>query len=347
MSNVLGDIKNIPTPFAMYVGNSSTRAQAKVASGTIEWASHKVSCVVSDSNALFNLPNLTVQQAKDLGVKTLVIGCAPFGGKMDSQMEDAIVEALSLGMNVAAAMHTKLSSVPSFVYLAKENNVKLYDFRHRDESYPLGNGEKREGIRLLTVGTDSSCGKKFTTLSIYQELKKIWNNSVFCSTGQTGFLISGCGINNDTIVADFLAGAAEYLSPSCKDAIYLIEGQGAMSHPAYTGGSMSLLAGSQPDFLILCHAWGREHQLGVKRKPDIASEWEANLKAASIHGLNPYYIGISLNFSETNLTLEEQDNVMRELASEYKTLVFDPSRDAKIVEAIAIFLKSKMQESLQ
>lgn len=344
--DVIGDIKQIPTPFAMYVGNSKTKAQAKVASGTIEWASHKVACVISDSNSLFELPNVGIPQAKALGVKTLVIGCAPFGGKIDEGMDTAILQALALGLNVASAMHTKLSSIERYVDAARKSGVKLYDFRHRDESYPLGTGEKREGIRLLTVGTDSSCGKKFTTLSIYQELKQIWQNTVFCSTGQTGFLISNCGINNDTIVADFLAGAAEYLSPSCKDAIYLIEGQGAMTHPAYTGGSMSLLAGSQPDYLILCHAWNRQTQLGVKRKPDIEVEWNANIRAAEIHGLSPWYVGISLNFSETDLTIEEQDEVIRELSKKYQTLVFDPIRHKDIVKAIAVFLKAKMQEQL-
>ncbi len=342
MNNVSGDIYNIPQPFAMYVGNCETRAQAKVAAGTIEWAREKVCCVVSDGNNLFSdMPELNVQDIHKTDAETLVIGCAPFGGKIDDQMDSAIRSAIYRGLNVAAAMHTRLADNPDYVKLATEYGVKLYDFRHRPDSYPLGTGEKRKGLRLLTVGTDSSCGKKFTTLTLHRVLKEIHEDTVFCSTGQTGFLISNCGINNDTLVADFLAGAAESLSPDGPDdRIYLIEGQGAITHPAYTGGSMSLIAGSQPDYFIMCHAYGRKNQLGVKRAPDLEFELKANLDAAAIHGLTPEYLGISVNFSESGLTVEEQDAAMREMEDMYDVPVFDPSRDRIVIKEIAHHLKT-------
>ncbi|QYW05033.1 hypothetical protein pEaSNUABM25_00019 [Erwinia phage pEa_SNUABM_25] len=341
--SVIGDIYNIPQPFAMYVGNCETRAQAKVAAGTIEWAPEKVCCTVDDGNNLFpNVPSINPADVHKTDAETLVIGCAPFGGRIDEHMDKAIRSAIYRGRNIAAAMHTRLADNPEYVELADRYNVKLYDFRHRPDAYPLGTGEKRSGLRLLTVGTDSSCGKKFTTLSLYRELKRIHADTVFCSTGQTGFLISGCGINNDTIVADFLAGAAESLSPAGPaDRIYLIEGQGAITHPAYTGGSMSLIAGSQPDHLILCHAWNRQNQLGVKRKPDLDFEMRANIEAARIHGLNPTYIGISINFSECDLTQDEQDKILYQLASTYEIPVFDPSQDTSVLRDLARMLATK------
>lgn len=335
--SVSGDIYNIPQPFAMYCGNCETRAQAKVASGTIEWASEKVCCVVADDNGLFpDVPHVNIASVHATDARTLVIGCAPFGGKIDEHMDRTIRSAIYRGLNVAAAMHNRLADNAEYVALAEQYNVKLYDFRHRPDAYPLGTGEKRKGIRLLTVGTDSSCGKKFTTLTLFNALKARHPDTVFCSTGQTGFLISNCGINNDTLVADFLAGAAESLSPDGPaDRVYLIEGQGAITHPAYTGGSMSLIAGSQPDYFIMCHAWGRKNQLGVKRAPDLTFELTANLDAAAIHGLTPEYLGISVNFSESDLTVEEQDDAMREMEDLYSMPVFDPSRDLSYVADIA------------
>ncbi|WAK44447.1 hypothetical protein [Erwinia phage vB_Ea_2910A] len=335
--SVSGDIYNIPQPFAMYCGNCETRAQAKVASGTIEWASEKVCCVVADDNGLFpDVPHVNIASVHATDARTLVIGCAPFGGKIDEHMDRTIRSAIYRGLNVAAAMHNRLADNAEYVALAEQYNVKLYDFRHRPDAYPLGTGEKRKGIRLLTVGTDSSCGKKFTTLTLFNALKARHPDTVFCSTGQTGFLISNCGINNDTLVADFLAGAAESLSPDGPaDRVYLIEGQGAITHPAYTGGSMSLIAGSQPDYFIMCHAWGRKNQLGVKRAPDLTFELTANLDAAAIHGLTPEYLGISVNFSESDLTIEEQDDAMREMEDLYSMPVFDPSRDLSYVADIA------------
>ena len=340
--SVSGDIYNIPQPFAMYCGNCETRAQAKVASGTIEWAPEKVCCVVADDNGLFpDVPHVNIASVHATDARTLVIGCAPFGGKIDEHMDRTIRSAIYRGLNVAAAMHNRLADNAEYVALAEQYNVKLYDFRHRPDAYPLGTGEKRKGIRLLTVGTDSSCGKKFTTLTLHRALKKIHEDTVFCSTGQTGFLISNCGINNDTLVADFLAGAAESLSPDGPaDRIYLIEGQGAITHPAYTGGSMSLIAGSQPDYFIMCHAWGRKNQLGVKRAPDLAFELKANLDAAAIHGLTPKYLGISINFSESGLTIEEQDAEMCALEDLYDIPVFDPSRDSIVIKEMAHHLKT-------
>ncbi|AWY08299.1 hypothetical protein HOT49_gp018 [Erwinia phage vB_EamM_Alexandra] len=335
--NVSGDIYNIPQPFAMYCGNCETRAQAKVAAGTIEWARDKVCCVVADDNGLFpDMPHVNVASIHATDAETLVIGCAPFGGKIDEQMDSAIRSAIYRGRNIAAAMHTRLADNPEYVELADRYNVKLYDFRHRPDAYPLGTGEKRNGIRLLTVGTDSSCGKKFTTLTLHRALKERHDDTVFCSTGQTGFLISDCGINNDTLVADFLAGAAESLSPEGPvDRVYLIEGQGAITHPAYTGGSMSLIAGSQPDYFIMCHAWERKTQLGVNRVPNLVFELKANMDAAAIHGLTPKYLGISINFSECDATLEQQDQIMRDLEIEFGMPVFDPLRNVMVVEELA------------
>lgn len=334
--NHIGNIYEIPTPFVVYVGDYSS-IQRKVAKGLHEWAPEKVCAYVGepDSNITDTFKNLS-DVPTSLG-KTLVIGIAPFGGQLDSTLIKLAVEACTRGYDVAAGLHEKLSDCPEIVEAAIANNVKLYDFRHRVENYPTGTGAKREGIRLLTVGTDCSCGKKFTTLTLFKIAQQLASNNKnlptpkFCSTGQTGFLISNSGINNDTLTADFLAGAAEYLSPSDKNAFYFIEGQGALRHPAYCGGSFSLLAGSQPDFIVMCHTVGRGHMSGTEVKVDLGQELAALNSAIEIFNLHSKVVAISLNFSEVPRWTETlRVSLIRATEMRCKVKVFAPGRQDSV-----------------
>ena len=84
--------------------------------------------------------------------------------------------------------------------------------------------------------------------------------ATFRATGQTGVMIAGSGVAIDAVVADFIAGAAEQLSPdNASDHWDVIEGQGALFHPAYAAVTLGLLHGSQPDALILCHDPSRKN----------------------------------------------------------------------------------------
>ena len=293
MEKVKGDVYQIPQPYLVYVGNATNVVDAKIASGLNDWALEKVCGKIED---VYNLcPDISEIEFDNKIAKTLVIGRAPFGGKFDDTLISVVVKALTRGLNVASGLHEKLIDNPKRVRLALENNVKLYDFRYRDDLYPLGSGQKRNGIRLLTVGTDCSCGKKYTALSLYKAIKNEVP-TIFCSTGQTGFLISNCGINNDTIPADFLSGAAESLSPhTTPDTVYIIEGQGAIRHPSYCGGSLSLLVGSQPDYLIMCHTPRSEFMLNTTRLIDVDKEIHANLLCAGTHSLYPEVLALSVN----------------------------------------------------
>ena len=295
MEKVKGNIHEIPQPYLVYLGDAKNPNEAKVATGLNDWALNKVCGKIKDA---YNICPQINEIAFDNSIaKTLVIGKSPFGGKLDDTLVGVIEEALERGLNVASGMHEKLIDNKKFVDLALKNNVKLYDFRHRNDVYPLGSGLKRSGIRILTVGTDCICGKKYTTLSLYMALKNEIP-AVFCSTGQTGFLISNCGINNDTIPADFLSGAAEQLSPNADPStVYLIEGQGAIRHPSFCGGAMSLLIGSQPDYLVVCHTQEREFMLNTSRKIDVDLEIQANIMCAYTHDLKPEVLALSVNSS--------------------------------------------------
>lgn len=337
--SVIGDIYNIPQPYAMFCGNATTKAMAKITAGMVEWASEKVCCVVDDANNLFpEMPHVEIRDLDKTDAETLVIGFAPFGGQINEDIDRAIRTALSRGLNVAAALHVKLADNVEYCALASEHGVKLYDFRHHPEQYPLGTGLPRAGVRVLTVGTDCSCGKKFTALTLTKKLTELKQKAVFCATGQTGFLISGRGINNDTVVADFLAGAAEWLSPADEEAIYLIEGQGALRHPAYTGGSMSLIAGSQPDALVVCHTVGRNFMMNTEREINIVDEISANLAAAAMHDWYPKVVGISINFCEVKMTKKEREVYLRNLSKSSGYVAFDPQAGGEEFDRVAHYI---------
>ena len=126
--------------------------------------------------------------------------------------------------------------------------------RQPPNNFKVGTGEKRAGKRLLTVGTDCAVGKKYTALAIEKTLRARGVDANFRATGQTGIFISGRGIAIDSVIADFIAGAAEWLSPANQPEHWdIIEGPGSLFNPAYAGVTLGLVHGSQPDALVICH----------------------------------------------------------------------------------------------
>ena len=151
---------------------------------------------------------------------------------------------------------------------------------------------------MLMVGTDCAVGKKYTALAIAQAMTAAGMNAHFRATGQTGILIAGEGVPIDAIVSDFVAGAAECLSPdNAPDHWDVIEGQGSLFHPAYAGVALGLLHGSQPDAIILCHAAGRTHVDGYPDYPlpELAECIELNLRLARRTNRDARCAGISVN----------------------------------------------------
>ena len=102
--------------------------------------------------------------------------------------------------------------------------------------YPIANGVKRRGKRMLAVGTDCSVGKIYTALAMDKVMCARGMKSSFRATGQTGILITGDGVPLDALIADFMAGSIEYLTPdNDPDHWDLIEGQGSLFHVSYSG----------------------------------------------------------------------------------------------------------------
>ena len=157
---------------------------------------------------------------------------------------------------------------------------------------------KRAGKRLLTVGTDCALGKKYTALALTRAFRRRGLDADLRATGQTGILIAGSGVPIDAVVADFIAGAAEWVSPARTDEGWdIIEGQGSLFHASYAGVSLGLLHGAQPDALVLCHEPTRTHMRGLRHfpLPDLALCIERNIEAAQLTNEAVRCVGLSVN----------------------------------------------------
>lgn len=243
-------------PYLLYLGDALLKSDCKTAFGLRDWCredvlgewSHPAATVTLD------LPRLAPSAAAAKGAGSIVVGVAPTGGVLPEHWQDDLEAALDAGLDVVSGLHTRLTSFPRLVRAAERSRVRLVDVRHLNPSYPVATGRKRTGKRVLTVGTDCALGKKYTALALTRALAAKGAAATFRATGQTGIMIAGGGIAMDALVADFLAGAAEALSPDNRpDHWDVIEGQGSIYHPAYAGVTVGLLHGSQPDAIVLCH----------------------------------------------------------------------------------------------
>jgi len=271
------------------------------------------------------LPDYDVTEAAANGAQTLVIGTAVVGGAIPEGWIQLLVDALDAGLDVAAGVHTRLSSIDRLVEAATHSGRKLIDVRVPPPHIPVGTGEKRSGKRLLTVGTDCALGKKYTALALEREMKARGLNADFRATGQTGIMISGSGIPIDAVVADFVSGAAEMVSPS-NDADHwdVIEGQGSVFHPGFSAVSVGLLVGSQPDAFVVCTEAGRTHIKGWPsfELPSIEAVIQRTLDIGAQVNPSIRCVGISVNTSM--LSELERAEYLAQLSSDYGLPAIDP-----------------------
>ena len=167
-------------------------------------------------------------------------------------------------MDLASGLHTLLRDEPELVAMAMAHGRRLHDVRVPAHRYPIADGRRRSGRRLLAMGTDCSVGKMYTALAMEREMRARGMAATFRATGQTGILITGGGVPLDAVVADFMAGAIEWLTPDNDPEHWdLIEGQGSLFHPSYSGVTLALVHGGQPDAIVLCHEPTRAHMRGL------------------------------------------------------------------------------------
>jgi len=293
----------LPQPYLLFIGDMTVARFAKTAFGLRDWAPERCvgECVISASAVTTGLPRMTPAQGHKAGARSMVIGVAPIGGEIAPAWIPTLVQALEEGLDLISGMHTRLASVPQLAAAANATGRRLIDVRTPPPGLTTGTGHKRSGRRLLTVGTDCALGKKYTALSLTREFKNRGIPVDFRATGQTGILIAGGGIPIDSVVSDFVAGAAEGLSPTSGPEHWdVVEGQGSVFHPLYSGVSLGLLHGTQPDVIVMCHEVGRDTVLGLPDypTPGITEAIELTLRLARRTNPKVRCAGLSLNTSQ-------------------------------------------------
>ncbi len=332
----------ILSPYLLFLGDSKDPLSVKTSRGIAQWRPEKTVGQLSmpDCEVTLGLPEIDFEEAAAKGAKTFILGLANRGGVVAPAWLPYLKQALQHGLDIASGLHSKLADIPEIKQLAHSLGRQIFDVRHPTVSLSVGTGMKRSGKRILAVGTDCSVGKMYTTLAIEREMKKRDLNVDFRATGQTGILIDGGGISVDAVVADFISGAVEMLSPdNLEDHWDVIEGQGSLFHPSFAGVSLGLLHGAQADILILCHAVGREHMRGLPHQslPDMQNCINANLGGARLTNPNAILGGISINSSA--LTEQEAEKYCQKMAQTYGVPCVDPLRRG--ISPIVDFILSK------
>lgn len=332
----------ISSPYLLFLGDSKDPLSVKTSRGIAEWRPEKSVGQLSmpDCEVTLGLPEVSFEEAAAKGAKTFILGLANRGGVIAPEWLPYLKQALQHGMDIASGLHSKLVDIPEIKQLADSLGRKIFDVRHPTVNLSVGNGVKRSGKRILAVGTDCSVGKMYTTLALEREMKKRDLNVDFRATGQTGILIDGGGISVDAVVADFISGAVEMLSPdNLADHWDVIEGQGSLFHPSFAGVSLGLLHGAQADVVILCHAAGRDHMRGLPHQslPDMKNCIKANLGGARLTNPTAILGGISINSSA--LSEQEAEIYCQEMAQTYGVPCVDPLRHG--MKQIVDFILSK------
>ncbi len=289
-------------PYLLFLGDVPEARNAKTAQGIAYWAPEK--CLAQHRlpgcATRLDLPEMSPAVAAEQGCKTMIVGIANHGGVISPSWRAPIIEALEAGMDVASGLHDRLDSDAEIAAAAHRTGRRLIEARYPERTFGAGTGAPRSGHRLLTVGTDCSVGKMYTSLALASEMQQRGIDATFKATGQTGIFIVGDGVPIDAIVADFIAGAAEWLTPAAADDHWdLVEGQGSLYHPAYAGVTLGLVHGSQPDTLVLCHDAARTHIASVPgfQLPDLHTCMDAYLTAARLTSPSVRFVGVSLNTS--------------------------------------------------
>lgn len=290
----------IKTPYLLFLGDAPDSLAAKVAQGIKDWRPENAigQLRLPGCKADMGLPDMTLDEARAAGAETLVIGVANRGGVLSNLWKDCLLEGLVKGFDLASGLHTLLSSYPDLVAVAQTHGRALHDVRVPGTHYPIASGIPRTGKRCLAVGTDCSVGKMYTALAMNATMRERNMKATFRPTGQTGILITGDGVPLDAVVADFMAGSIEWLSPdNDPDHWDLIEGQGSLFHVSYSGVTLALIHGAQPDALILCDEPTRPHMRGLPgyKTPSLEVLRDTALGLARVANPACQVIGVSVN----------------------------------------------------
>lgn len=284
----------------------------------------------------------TVDEGAAKGADALLVGIAVAGGGLPAGVRTAIRRSIECDLGIWNGLHAFVADDAVLGPLAREHGIAVHDVRRPPDDLPVGAGRVRALTQtiVLAVGTDANIGKMTVMLQLRNALRQAGTRATFAPTGQTGIFIEGWGVCIDAVVADFIAGAAEAVTIKAAEdtEIVLVEGQGSILHPGYSGVSLGLLHGSLPHALIVCHQPSRKtfrHNAWLEIPPlnDVIALHEA--MAAPLRQTST--IGVSLNTSD--LSDDDAKRVIDQVAQQTGLPTTDPVRYdiAPLADAVLAF----------
>jgi uncharacterized NAD-dependent epimerase/dehydratase family protein len=259
-----------------------TRMTAKTAIGVLRYAPYPVVAVIDPERAGTdaashvgvgaNVPVVaTIADAVARGADTILIGTASAGGRIADAYRPFLADALRRGIEVWNGLHERVLDDPSLREAAAAGHARVRELREPPRDLPIGGHRRpRAGATVVaTVGSDAAVGKMTASLEIVAALRRAGERAAFVATGQTGIAIAGEGIAVDAVVADFIAGAAERMVCDAAEGAdwVVVEGQGSLAHPGFSGVTLGLLHGTAPDLMVLCHDASRRIAKGYTDLP--------------------------------------------------------------------------------
>jgi uncharacterized NAD-dependent epimerase/dehydratase family protein len=329
----------IQTPYLLFLGDAPDALAAKVAQGIRDWRPENVvgQLRLPGCQADMKVADMTVTEAAAAGAGTMVIGVANRGGRISPGWQAVLIDALEAGLDLASGLHSLLRDDPELSATAARLGRSLHDVRVPENDYPIASGVRRTGKRCLAVGTDCSVGKMYTTLAMDAEMRKRGLKSSFRATGQTGILITGSGVPVDAVVADFMAGSIEWLTPdNDPDHWDMIEGQGSLHHVSYSGVTLALIHGGQPDALVICDEPTRPHMRGLPdyRMPYMEEIREVALSLARV--ANPACKVVAASINTQHMDAAEVPKYLDSVEARLGIPAADPFRQgaARLVDGL-------------
>jgi uncharacterized NAD-dependent epimerase/dehydratase family protein len=273
---------------------------AKTAVGVIRYGGDPVVAIVDsthageDAGAVLGDPDgpargipvvASMEAALAYHPDTLLIGIAPRGGQLPGEWRPGLLLAIAAGLEIVSGLHIFLADDPELAAAARRRGVRIWDVRRPPEAtaHRIATGQgHRPGTQVVYFGgTDCNVGKMTVAVEVERAMRRRGLSVAFAATGQTGIIIAGRGIPADRFISDFLAGGTEALVSELADEAdwVLVEGQGALGHPAYSAVTLGLVHGAAPDLLVLCHEAGRRTIRGyegipIPPLPDVRAMYE-------------------------------------------------------------------------
>jgi uncharacterized NAD-dependent epimerase/dehydratase family protein len=268
---------------------------------------------------------------------TLLLGIAPPGGKIPAHWRQIVLEALGRGMTVVSGLHEFLADDAEFAQAAALHGAALVDLRRSDERDVAQCRGFRPGcLRIQTVANDCSSGKMVAAVEVARGLQAQGVDAAFVATGQTGMLVAGSGCAIDRVISDFVAGAVEKLVLANQHhEVIVVEGQGSLFHPRYSGVTLSLLHAAMPHALIAGYEMGRKAVFGMPDVPLPSLRKVIEFYESAANLMHPCrVIGIAVN--GIKFSAAEVDAECKRVEDEFQLPACDVIRQGpgKLLEAV-------------